>query len=50
MTMGRFSLSTKSLSAITTDGASATVGKNWGLVNNEAIATGKTILMAYHCI
>lgn len=52
-TMKRFSLSMKNLSAIITDGAPAMVGKNGGLVkmvNNEAVAAGNTILMAYHCI
>lgn len=53
MTMKRFSLSMKNLSAIITDGAPAMIGKNEGLVKmikNEAIVAGNTVLMAYHCI
>ena len=52
-TLSRFSLHLGKISWITTDGAPAMVGKREGLVKlieNEALLSGNTKMMKYHCI
>ena len=52
-TLAKFNLDFRKISGITTDGAPAMVGKREGLVKlieDEALRSGNTILMKYHCI